>query len=458
MMQLTQIESLPIIERDKLSGEFYFTSLLQAAYAKGLLSDLDLENIERQCLDILANQCIRYTRGQSSSLRVECVESLLQSINYTLGLFLKSLPSPERAAAELQKTPLSDLYQKGIARISYKKHTARHFYEMTMANKLITLNYTYNATLNPKGIGQFFRLYDADFAATEIPASIDYQLCNPVTDLTGIEFIQKYLENLFLENEFCSNFNPFDLHCLLYGFDTGYPDLLINIFEIGLTAALGCALAERPVAKLNLTIVEVQSLRNVLAQDEAASIAFKLRQAMEVVCRELKLTNSALRTYLEKSLPKITLNIVQAVNSDTLSKTIAVSVNPKLSPRIQFSARRKMTDPDFRELIEELLICRKTTDKLQLIKEKVRSLDDFEEILLEARLSAEETQAIFRMLDKMELAALFKRHAYNSEIQAVDLTEAETLLRIYLKKYLAGLPEQEQNEIFKLEQQLIEPD
>ncbi len=381
----------------------------------------------------------------------------MQSINYTLGLFLKSLPNPERVAAELLETPLLVMYQKGSARISRKKHTARHFYEMAMANKLITLHYTYNATLKPEGIGQFFRLYDTDFAAQEIPASIDYQLCNPVTDLTGIEFIQKYLENLYLENKFCGNFNPFDLHCLLYGFDTGYPDLLINIFEIVFTTALGCVLIKRPVAKLDLTADEVQSLRNRLAQDDAELIAFKLRQAMEVVCRELKLTSAALRTYLEISLPKITLNIVQAVKTDTLSKTIVISVNPDLSPRIQFSAGRRMADADYRELIEELLICRQTADKLQLIKEKVKSFDDLEEVLLEARLSAEETWAVFGMLDKVELAALLKRHAYNSEIQAVDLTEAETALRFNLKGYLAGLPKEEQDEILELTQQLSEP-
>ncbi len=456
-MQQIQIKSTSFIKPDELSGEFYLTSLLQAAYAKGLLSDSDLENIQRQLLDILAEQCTRFIRGKSSSLRVECAESLLQSINYTLGLFLKSLPDPERAAAELKKTPLLELYQKGSARINHKKHTARHFYEMTMANKIITLNYTYNATLDPRGLGQFFRLYDADFAATEIPAVIDYQLFYPVTDLTGVEFIQKYLEKLYLENEFCSNFKPFDLHCLLYGFDAGYSDLLINIFEIVLTAALGCVLTERPVVKLDLQAGEVQSLRNLLAQDDVTLIAFKLSQAMEALFQELKLTSAALRKYLENSLPKITLNIIQAVKTDTLGKTIAVSVNPDLTPKIEFLAGRKMADADFRELIKELLICRHTADKMQLIKEKVKSFDDLEEVLLEARLSAEEIRTVFGMLDKVELAALLKRHPCQSEIQAVDLTEAETSLKLDLKDYLSGLPEEEQDEILELAQQLIEP-
>ena len=72
------------------------------------------------------------------------------------------------------------------------------------------------------------------------------------------------------------------------------------------------------------------------------------------------------------------------------------------------------------------------------------------------RLNAEETRTVFGMLDKVELAVLLKRHAYNSEIQAVDLTEAETALRLYLKEYLAGLPRAEQDEILELGQRLID--
>ena len=59
-----------------------------------------------------------------------------------------------------------------------------------------------------------FKFYNPDYAAHEVMASIDYQLCNPVTDLTGVEFILKYLENLFIENEFCSYFDAEDIHHL----------------------------------------------------------------------------------------------------------------------------------------------------------------------------------------------------------------------------------------------------
>jgi len=123
-------------------------------------------------------------------------------------------------------------------------------------NKLATIHYTYNATLND-GIGSFFASYNPDYEAQETPASIDYQLCNDVGELAGVEFIQRYLEHLFLENEFCGNFAAEDIQHLLCGYDKEYKDLLINIFEHVLTAAVGCSLANRSVVKLDITGEEI---------------------------------------------------------------------------------------------------------------------------------------------------------------------------------------------------------
>jgi hypothetical protein len=121
--------------------------------------------------------------------------------------------------------------------------------------KISTSNHAYNATLSDNGIGDFLKSYNPDYEAQDTPASIDYQLCNPVARLTGIEFIQKYLENLYIENKFCMKLTPESIHHLLYGYDKGYRDLLINIFEHILTAALGCLLEGHAFSKPGISKV-----------------------------------------------------------------------------------------------------------------------------------------------------------------------------------------------------------
>ena len=88
---MANIEKKHIIDSNKLSGEQYFTSILQETYSNGLLCDSDMEKIQLQCIQLLAYKCERYSGGESSSIRVEAAESIMKSNLYTIGLYLKSL-------------------------------------------------------------------------------------------------------------------------------------------------------------------------------------------------------------------------------------------------------------------------------------------------------------------------------------------------------------------------------
>ena len=355
---MANIEKRYIIDSGSLSGESYFSSILREAYVCGLLSDLDVENIQLQCIKLLADKSERYNGGQSSSIRVETAESIMKSNLYTIGLYLKSLPTPDCAVDQLKTAMISEMYKKGRELINVKFQTAKHIYKLAQKNKLISFNHAYNATISANGIGIFFKSYDPAYEAHESPASIDYQLCNPVADLAGVEFMQKYLENLYLENQFCGNFAAEDIHHLLCGYDEGYKDLLINIFEQVLTAALGCLLANRDVAKLNISEKDIRRLLNEFLKYDDYTLTLKIGKVTEKMFEELKITDLSLRRYIEKSLAKITAAIIYAVKTNPFSKVFVSPINPDLKPKIHFLSGTKMDDEDYRKLIKELLLCR----------------------------------------------------------------------------------------------------
>ncbi|PHO08198.1 hypothetical protein BFT35_01675 [Thermoanaerobacterium thermosaccharolyticum] len=452
---MANIEKRLIIDSNKLSSEFCFNSILQEAYTCGLLDESDLENIQLQCISLLADKCERYNMGESGSIRVETAESIMKSNLYTIGLYLKSLPNPDHAAAELKLEKISELYERGRKLVYNRFQEARHIYNLVQNNKLDTINHSYNSTLSEEGIGGFFKSYNIEYEAHDIPASIDYQLCNPVNDLVGIEFIQEYLENLYLENEFCMNFAAENIHHLLYGYDKGYADLLINIFEHVLTAALGCSLAERNIRELSISQEDVQNLYKKLLKYDNYTLMLNIHKAMKNIFEELNITNPSLQRYIEKSLPKIASSIENALKLNTLSKVFIIPANPNLEPKIRFESGVKMDDEEYRRLIEELLICRYSSDKLELIKQKVKSFDDLEDVLLDAKLEEEEFISLFNTLGDVEIAAMINRHPFESDIQAVDLSEAEQILRLYLRNYVNQLPSNRQEQIFQIVEHLI---
>lgn len=455
---MANIEKGYIIDINKLSGEFYFNSLLLKAYTSGLLDGSDLENIQLQCISLLAYKSERYNMGESSSIRIETAESIMKSIFYTIGLYLKSLPNPDYAVTKLKLEKISEMYEIGRKLIYNRFQGAKRIYELVQSNKIETLNHSYNSTLSGNGIGLFFKSYNIEYEAYDIPASIDYQLCNPVNDLAGIEYIQKYLENLYLENEFCANFATDNIHYLLYGYDKGYPDLLINIFEQVLTAALGCSLANRNIRKLNISQEDIQYLYEKLLKYEKNTIMLKLVEATEDIFEEFNITNYLLKKYIEKSLPKIATNIEIALGLNTLNKVFITPKNPDLEPKIQFKSGIKMDDEEYRRLIEELFRCRYTSDKLELIKEKVKSFDDLEDILFDAQLEEEEFILLFNTLGDVEIAAMIKRHPFKSDFPDVNISETEQVLRLYLESYVNKLPSNRREYIFQIAEQLLDVD
>lgn len=451
---MTNIEKRHIINSNNLSEEFYFYSLLQEAYTCGLLNKADLENIQLQCISLLAYKSERYTMGDSSSIRVETAESIMKSNLYTIGLYLKSLSDADSAVDELKSEKISELYEKGRKLVSSRLQLAKNLYTMVQNNKLDTKNHSYNSTLSEKGIGTFFKLYNIDYEAHDFPANIDYQLCNPVNDLAGVEFIQKYLENLYFENEFCMNFASKNIQHLLYGYDKNYPDLLINIFEQVLTAALGCYLAGRDIRGLNIIKEDIQYLYGKLRRYARHELLSTINDAAKQICMELKLIEPSLQEYIEKSLVTIVTNIENALKINTLDKVFIASKNPDLEPKIRFESGVKMDDEQYRELVEELIRCRYEPDKLVLIKEKVKSLDDFEDILFDVQLEEKEVLSLLDTLGDVELAEMLRRHPFELGIQAVDLSEEEQTVRLHLEKYINMLSSNRSEKIFKMKEYL----
>jgi hypothetical protein len=112
-MNMVNIKNRHIIDSNNLNEESYFISILQEAYACGLLYDSDIENIQLQCIDFLAYKSENYNGGESSSIRVEVAENIMKSNLYTIGLYLKSLPDADSAVSELKSTRIDEIYKKG---------------------------------------------------------------------------------------------------------------------------------------------------------------------------------------------------------------------------------------------------------------------------------------------------------------------------------------------------------
>ena len=437
---MKSIKKYTKIRKEQLSEEFYFQSFLQEAYEQAELSATEMESVQMQCLKLLADSTQRYNRGESSSVRIETAQGIMASNFYTMGLYLKSLPDLSSALQALKNEPVSELYHQGRGIINTKLHTAKHLYQLVRKTKIQSPNYTYNATIE-EGVKIFFKQYNADYEAHEVPASIDYQLMNPVTGVAGVEYIVQYLRNLHLENLFCAEFDAAVIHEVMCGYDQGYKDLLVNIFGQALQNTLGCVLLNKDIVSLDLVPADLQVLETSLRNKTTGSIYAVLQRAADTVIKTLAITNSSLKAYIYAGLPEFASRVNLAANNGTLHILFTPRCRRVVKQAVRYDMGRKMDDGAYRDIVNEVLACRYFADKIQIIKENIKTLSDMEDIIMDGELSEAEAAAVFNLLDDVEIAVLIKRHPSRREIDAFDLSEAEIKWQRYLESYLQNMAE-----------------
>ena len=281
-MQLVKKE---FINASKLSGREYLVSLLREAQKAGLIMPETAMRIQKEGMDIVAGLAMDFTDGRSSSIRIEQAQEFVLSVFYTAGLTLKTCTSPDDAAFRLASEPLRALYEEGNKIIKKKLASAHMLHRQVSKNIFAVKNEFYTSTITA-GLSGFFKLYNPKFGAHETHITADYPTFLPVNDLTGIEFIETYLEFVDLENRFCLCFDVGVASEMLHRrFGKEYECLVLNIFEQVLTEALCCALSGEPVKGLMCDTCILNSTLSGLTQ---AELSDKLQAALSAVLNELQ--------------------------------------------------------------------------------------------------------------------------------------------------------------------------
>ncbi len=282
------------LRREDLAEGAYLESLLEAALAKALIDRAFVEHVQMGCMELLATQCARYTGGQSTSLPREQAEDILQSIVFTLGVWLKGYPEPQDALTALGQgsQALAEGLQAGLRRVQTKTRATRQFYRLAQRRMVNTDNELYNGTAYG-GMAGFFKLYEPRFGAHHIHITADYPLLFYPEGYQGIEFIQLYIQRLDYENRFCRAFPArqikaaLTLHAIEY--DTTVEDMHANLCAVILQAALACALCGEPITGLALSPAGRAKLADILKGDAAA----RLPQALEGIVSEIAISAGA---------------------------------------------------------------------------------------------------------------------------------------------------------------------
>lgn len=265
----------------------------------------------------------------------------------------------------------------------------------------------------------------------------------------GIEYVYNYLYDLSLENKFCNKFDIGEINKLLKGYDKKCELLLINIFELVLINSLGLIICNKDLSSLNINNLDRKIIKNRLEKLSIDELNAELIKDAEICLEILEIKNTELMTYIKKGILNIALLINERIKLNKL-ETVFISFNEEESNEIiEYTDGIRMANSKFKKLTEEIRECSLVEDKILLIKNNIKSLEDLVDMLNADCLFGDEYIIFFKSLSKMEIVLLSK---YISDLSFEY--EYEKDLYVEFNKYILSLRKEEQREISELKEKI----
>ena len=142
----TNVSTTCKMDYSKIVLNNYFQTYVEEACRVGLISKIEVTNIQMMLVKLLEIEIQRYTRFESSSVKTETAEKLMRSILYNLDFRFKSLKE-EEGIVLLKSESVENLFREAIVLIKAQVEKSKIYLEKIQKNRLNVDNLAYNDTI-----------------------------------------------------------------------------------------------------------------------------------------------------------------------------------------------------------------------------------------------------------------------------------------------------------------------
>ncbi len=419
-MRYSNIEKHTPLKRERLDPNHYTLSLIREAEWLGMMDKQTVDSIQKQFMVLLGDLIIKYTKGESTSVKIETGQRIMLSILYCIDACTRSFASPQDAINLLTLSSIKEIYQAGLETVESCLRETEQSYQEIKNNKLDIPNEAYQSTID-QALPDFFEKYDVLFSAQDTMTSIDYPLLFDDMKMQGIFYIKQYIHKLDLETQFCRLFAPEEVTQLLYNYGRvygiDYREALINIFEIILTNSIFSVLAGNKASELCITQLQLGYLREKFKDLASSQCLSTISEAVEALIGKLEIDQPELKKYMRDFIAVLMPRFVCAMENNTLANVIILDREENLQVDIIFNEGDRLDNDSFCSLVEEIMEHTDPAEKAEFISNGVQTLGDFIDVLEADCLYGDEFRAVFDTLGDLELSVL-ARIVYMEELRS----------------------------------------
>lgn len=275
-----------------------------------LASPEDVIAFQDRFMRLLERRTAIYTMGDSSSVPNHVAVDLVRSICFVLGIDSDEPTLPQ----ELLSVDLEIEFGRRLVEIEHKVELTGKLWQEACVSTPMIPNIALQDTLS--SIGDFPKRYDYRSMAHEIPCSIDYPLCHPVSEsLAGVDYVNEYLRRLIVEGDFLRRFELQSCVRVLASSCLDYDGLLINLYEPVAANAIGLGLVGEGPHRLEVSDADRAEIVRRLSALGHAARGRVLREAAIGVCDSLGICAEPAREYfahyVEDLLPRIEIGLAR---------------------------------------------------------------------------------------------------------------------------------------------------
>lgn len=277
-------------------------------------SEENQEKVLFRIWELLKKQSQKYNGYDSTSMTVEKAQDILESLLYTISVAIDDGASIK----QLLDGDTQILIDRGQRVLKEKKISVKVKWKLICQDLPRIKNVYYMYTIN--NLGLFFDKYEIYYESHHIPISIDYLLLCPISEqIKGISYIEEYLYRIQIENDFLNCFD-IDLIIRLYNsYIQDYEETLFNLCEPVMTNAIGLAIIQQDIHKLNITTAQRNTILNNLINKSKDEIRDLVDQSVQFMCNSIGLTSKNECYYFSDAAKGLSVIIFEAVKHRDLS-------------------------------------------------------------------------------------------------------------------------------------------